>query len=42
MSVSQIATITGKTNLAVRVIMRRIQEKQKLNSQQETGLIVSD
>jgi len=42
MSVSEIATITGKTNLAIRIIMRRVQEKQKLNSQQEAGLMVND
>jgi len=42
MSVSEIATITGKTNLAVRVIMRRVHEKQKLNSQKEAGLMVND
>ena len=42
MSVSEIATITGKSNLSVRVIMRRVQEKQKLNSQQEAGLMVND
>lgn len=33
MSVAEIATIIGKTNLAVRTIMRRVKEKQKLNSQ---------
>lgn len=42
MSVSEIATITGKSNLSVRVIMRRVQEKQKLNAQQAAGLMIND
>ena len=42
MSVSEIATITGKSNLSVRVIIRRVHEKQKLNSQQEAGLMIND
>jgi len=42
MSVTEIASITGKTSLAVRVIMRRVHEKQKLNSQKETELMIND
>lgn len=37
MPVTEIATIIGKTSLAVRTIMRRVREKQKLNSQKEVS-----
>jgi len=33
MPISEIATITNKTNLAIRIIIRRVAEKQRLNIQ---------
>jgi len=37
MSILQIATVTNKTSLSIRIIMRRVAEKQKLNSRKEVG-----
>jgi len=42
MSVSEIATVTNKTNLSIRIIIRRVSEKQKLNFRKEAELAIND
>jgi len=42
MSVAEIATVTNKTNLSIRIIIRRVSEKQKLNFRKEAELAIND